>query len=114
VIVRRTANPDEELETERRNLEVARQAVLSERAGIKKALEGVWELTGKLQQQDAMAAGLMGMGGLPIVQNAVQGVMQDAGMAPPQPTDVLMPPDGFGDQGPFGVDDNGAIITGLT
>ncbi|KAG8896851.1 hypothetical protein FRB99_008610 [Tulasnella sp. 403] len=105
---------EEVLETERRNLEVARQAVLAERAGIKKALDGVWELTTKLQQTDAMGGGLMGIGGMPIVQGAVTDIMQTAAMNV-QPMEVMPGPEGFGDaQGPFGVDDGGAIIASLT
>lgn len=102
------------LETERRNLEVARQSVLSERAGVKKAMEGVWELTTKLQQQEAMGAGLMGMGVGP-VQAGMAELMQTAGMGNMQPSEIMQPPDGFVDgQGPFAVDDTGAMIAPLS
>ncbi|KAG8957572.1 hypothetical protein FRC00_003792 [Tulasnella sp. 408] len=116
------------LETERRNLEVARQSVLSERAGIRKALEQVNELTNKLQQQEQQAAmnmnmgmgmggaGLMAMGGVQGVHTALGEVMQNAGMMPPGAAGEVLPmPDGYPEgQGPFGVDDTGAIITPLT
>ncbi|KAG9018746.1 hypothetical protein FRB90_010053 [Tulasnella sp. 427] len=116
------------LETERRNLEVARQSVLSERAGIRKALEQVNDLTAKLQQQEQQAAmnmnmgmglsgaGLMAMGGVQGVHASMGEVMQNAGMMPQGASGEIIPmqegyPEG---QGPFGVDDTGAIITPLT
>lgn len=116
------------LETERRNLEVARQSVLSERAGIRKALEQANELTAKLQQQEQQAAmnmnmgmgmggaGLMAMGGVQGVHAAMGEVMQNAGMMPPGAAGEVLPmPEGYPEgQGPFGVDDSGAIITPLT
>ncbi|KAG8995751.1 hypothetical protein FRB94_008778 [Tulasnella sp. JGI-2019a] len=105
------------LETERRNLEVTRQSLLTERAGVKKALEGVWEITKTLQQQEAMGAGLMGVGGFNGVQTMVGDVIQQQQgmMGAMGPTEIMAPPEGFmAGQGPYGMDDGTANIASLT
>lgn len=105
------------LETERRNLEVTRQSLLTERAGVKKALEGVWEITRTLQQQEAVGAGLMGVGGYNGVTSMVGDVMQQQGamMGGMGPAEVLAPAEGFmAGQGPYAMDDGTAHIASLT
>ncbi|KAG8933071.1 hypothetical protein FRC03_008686 [Tulasnella sp. 419] len=103
------------IEEERRSLEVTRQAVISERMGVKKALDNVYDLMGKMQThvQDPMNSNM----NLQAVQGTVSGIMTDAGLLGSVPTPVQMNgTNGDGNmwmdgQGPFGADDGAAIAT---